>query len=84
MNTQEIVRWADEREKQQLVSRLEGLGFKNKCHAEPARNAIGAFCVDLKKKEFFGTNAMCAAARAQAGMKTLSADEFYALIGKEN
>lgn len=84
MHEQEIVRWGDEQEKQCLIARLEELGFQNRCRKEPAPNAIRAFCVDFKKKSFSGTNATCAAARAQAGMKTLSAEEFEERIRKEN
>lgn len=76
MHTQELVRWADEEEKQRLIARLEGMGFRNRFRETSAPNAVRAFCVDLKKKEFFGTNVTCAAARAQVGRKTLSAEEF--------
>lgn len=84
MYEQEIVRWRDDQEKQFLIVRLEELGFQNRCHKQPAPNAIRAFCVDFKKKSFSGTNATCAAARAQAGLKTLSIEEFEERIRKEN
>lgn len=83
MHTQEIVLWEDEAEKQSMISRLEGLGFRNLMREKPAPNAIPALCVDFREKKFSGTNATCAGARAHAGLKSLSASELEERLERE-